>query len=559
MVKIKIDAEKAFLALFFAVFLFFGPGILFDHRVSHDFPYAYFASDSFQHQVRAEAIKDAGDFRYEAAYISKGLEDVVGRYPPAIYHIAVILSYASGIEVYDSIYFAVVFFAVISAFVMYIIIRDFNKAIAVLSLPLSLLIFSSPISTGFLWGHWPSILSQSFLVLLFWSIMRIDIKKSYMLIGLLLSAVALTHTSEAIFGILFLALFFGVKLFAKKLARDDIKSMALAFIIFSVISFYYMVIFFGTWAKAQPYSFAIEPVWEGNPGFYIAGFGLLLIPIIFGLIFSLPKLKNLHVSLILALVMLAAGFLNYAGFQLRSFQIRFFWPIYLSVFFGLGIYILFGFIVKKWNSAYAASVSAVMLILFLGIISLPQIAQTDVQAIPSIPQLNQESKQGIMNPFNWESLDWLSKNTEKESDIYFFYGDIYSQDALLRNSKRTHYQVDPEDFIKALQERKIKKEYMTETPGDTGGSISIRESFFKLKEHPDASLPEFGFGPKNICNFDYYVFDKVSREEVLAQYNMLIAQELLKKGYIKPVFENQAVVILKNNDVGADCIEERSF
>ena len=32
-----------------------------------------------------------------------------------------------------------------------------------------------------------------------------------------------------------------------------------------------------------------------------------------------------------------------------------------------------------------------------------------------------------------------------------------------------------------------------------------------------------------------------------------------KKGFIEPVFENQIVVILKNNNPGDDCIEERSF
>ena len=65
MVKIKVDLEKIILILFFAIFIFIGPGVLFDHKIQHDFPYAYGASDAFQHQIRAEAIKDAGHFRYE--------------------------------------------------------------------------------------------------------------------------------------------------------------------------------------------------------------------------------------------------------------------------------------------------------------------------------------------------------------------------------------------------------------------------------------------------------------------------------------------------------------
>ena len=117
MVKIKLDMEKILLVAFFAVFLFLGPGVLFGHIIRHEVPYGYFASDPFQHQVRAEAIKDAGNFRYEATYISKGFENVVGRYPPVLYHLAVLLSYSAGIETYDSIYFIVVFFAVVASFV----------------------------------------------------------------------------------------------------------------------------------------------------------------------------------------------------------------------------------------------------------------------------------------------------------------------------------------------------------------------------------------------------------------------------------------------------------
>lgn len=559
MVKIKLDLEKAALIVFFAVFLFIGPGALFDHRIKHDFPYAYFSSDSFQHQTRAEAIKDAGNFRYEAPYIIKGFKDAVGIYPPAIYHLAAVLSYSAGIEVYDSIYFLVVFFAIIASCIMYLVIRNFNKTVALLSLPMSLLILSSPPATGFLWGHWPSVLSQSFLIFFFWSIIRIDLDKSWIIIAVAMSAVFLTHTSEAIFAILFLAMFFGAKLIGKSLSKQDIRGIALSFGAFFALSFYYIVIFLNTWAKAQPFSFAVEPVWNGNPGFYIAGFGLLLIPIVFGLIFSLPKLKEAHVSVILAFAMLIAGLLNYIGFGLRSFQIRFFWPIYLSVLFGFGVYIIGKPIIKKWNFAYSSFVFIVLIAAFSGFMKLPVLKQTDVQAIPYIPQVSIAANSGIMDPFHWEALNWLADNSEDNATMYFFYGDIYSQDALLRNAKRVHYQVDPGDFINSIQERKIKKVYITELPGDTGGTISHRVSFFKFEDYAGTVPVEFHFGPKDICGFGYYVFDKVSRQEALAQYNLLIAQELLKKEYINPVFENQVVAILRNNNVGGDCIEERIF
>lgn len=548
-VKIKIDFDKITLILFFAFLLYIAPGFVLDHKLAHDFPYGYFASDSFQHQVRAEAIKDAGNFRYEAEYISLGFKGAVGRYPPVIYHIAVIFSYAAGTEVYDSIYFIVFFFAIMGAIAMYFIIRNFSRNVAIISLPLSMIAFSQPASIGFLWGHWPSLLSQVFLIAFAWCVMRIDLKKSFILMVVILSSIALTHTSEAVFGLIFLGLFLIVKLVSRNIGKSEIINIATAFLTAFLISAYYLVIFKNTWAIAQPWSFGIEPVWNGNPGFYIANFGILLAFMASGFFFSLLKLKEIHASLVFASAMLLSGFLNYAGFSVRSFQIRFFWPIYLSVFFGFGIYMLFKFAIKKWSIAYSFALFIIIVLLLLGF-----------PAIPLVPHyVSLPSNEGLMDVYHWSAFKWISSNTEEDSKIYFLYGDIYSQDALLRNSKRLHYQVVPEDFIKAIQERKVKRRYISELPGDSGGIIAVRKSLFSF-EYPERNVPDENFyGPQDICSFNYIVVDKGTRQPVLAQYNLLIASELLKKKYVSKVFENDAIIILKNNNIGGDCIEERSF
>ena len=548
MIKIKIDFEKMLLALFFTLLLFIGPGVAFDNRIMHDFPYGYSASDAFQHQIRAEAIKDAGNFKYEAPYISLGFEKSIGRYPPIIYHLSVIFSYLAGIEVYDSIYLLVFFFAIIGVLAAYLIARDFSKNAALMSLPLAVLIFSQPAVMGFLWGHWPSLLSQFFLIVFAWCVMRCDLEKSYIFVAIIFTSIVLTHTSEAVFAVIFLVLFLVVRIIGKNLKKSEIKNILIAFALSFVVSFYYLIIFMNTWAKAQPYSFAVEPVWNGNPGFYMIGFGSLLIFMAAGILFSLFKLKGMHTSIIFAFAMLLGGFLNYAGFSVRSFQIRFFWPVYLSIFFGFGFYMLLKFVVKKWNMVYTTISLVIFIVLLMGFIK-----------VPSIPFYTKITSQGIMDSYHWSALKWLGENTEPYSKIYFFYGDIYSQDALLRNSKRLHYQADPENFVKALQERKIKRSYITEMPGDSGGAIAIRTGLFGFEYPTETSPQENFFGPQDICKFGYLIFDKVSRQQVLAQYNLLIASELLKKDYIAKVFENEVVLVLKNSRIGDDCVEERSF
>ena len=132
--------------------------------------------------------------------------------------------------------------------------------------------------------------------------------------------------------------------------------------------------------------------------------------------------------------------------------------------------------------------------MFSGIANLPIIKQTNIQIIPSIPHLNRDTSSGLMDPFHWEALTWFNDNTPKDATVYFFYGDIYSQDAILRNTKRLHQQVVPEDFVNALQERKIRKEYITEVPGDSAGSFYRRTSFFhftRLSINPAGSASLF--------------------------------------------------------------------
>jgi len=431
---------------------------------------------------------------------------------------------------------------------MYLVIKNFNKNIALLSLPLTLLIFAPGSYMGFTWGHWPSVLSQFFLVAFFWSISKIDLGDSFAFIVLFTAAMALTHTSELFFGILFLILFFVIRIFNKKLKLSEIKTILIAALASFIISFYYLVIFKNTWMVTQPYSFHITQIWEGNPGLYLGNFGILLAFIAIGVVLSLFIIKKMHIALIIGFAMLLAGYTNYIGFDLRAFQTRFFWPIYLSVFFGFAIYKLSKLVIRKWNALYSIILSIIFIILLVGIVKVPYVHHYEKVSTP-----------GIMNLYHWETLNWFPKNSAEDAKLYFFYGDIYSQDALLRNSKRIHYQVDPEGFVDALNSKQIRREYTTEMPGDGGGSPAYRISFFKFGNYANEKDQEYFFGKKDICNFDYYVFDKVSRQPVLKDYNLLIASELLKKDFITEVFENEVSIILKNSKPGDDCIEQRSF
>jgi len=547
----KINLESIFLLIVFSVMLWAGCAIFFNHELSHNFPFGYLASDTYQHQVRVESIKLMGNYRYEAPYIVAGYEDNVGFYQPLLYHIGAIFSYVSGLETYDSTYLLIFILTSFASLIMYLIIRQFNKHVAILSLPLSLLVFSQAPYIGFTWGHWPAVSAQFFLIAFFWALSKINLKNSFILFTIFLSATILTHTSEAVFAAMFLFIYFIYK-FIKKDYKTLFKQALIGSILSFIICFYYLVIFKFTWARMQPYSFYAMKAWA-SPMFGIPSFKYLLIFLSIGFIISLFYFrKKKSTAFLVGLVMLLIGYSNYYGFGHRSFQARFFWPIYLSIFLGAGIYYLIKLIIKKLQTIHSIAIASIFLIIL------------NISAMSSIvPVTARFTAQGLMSQQHWDMFRWFQDNVNNEK-ILFFYGDFYGQKAILRNTHIPPYRVGTNYFTSILQNKTIKREYMISRLGDHHGvHYAYRKSFFEYGYHAEeeeSKDPTYYYSKmRDICTFDYYIFDKVSQQPVFAQYNMLIASELIKKEWIQPVYGNDYVIVLKNNNPGEDCINEKRF
>ena len=357
-----MNLEKPVLGAFFILMLFLGVSNLWDHKVSHEFPYSYMASDTFQQQTRAEGIKEAGNYKYEPFYITKGWEDVIGYYPPVLHHAGILLSFSAGMETYDTVYFMVFFNAILASLIMYFIIRKYNKHIAILSLPLSILIFSDKSYVGFLWGHWASITGQLFLIASFWAIANFERKGIEILLGLFLAALALSHTSELIYAAGFIAIFSLVLLFYRKFNFEYVKKMSIAAAISLVLSFYSLYIFYYSFKVVNPYQFEVSNDWGGTPIFGIGDFELLLIFMAIGFIASFLLFRKMDAAILAGVFMLLVGYTNYIGFGIRAFQPRLFWPIYLSIFFGLGLYMLLKLIPSRFVTLSSLVVSIIFIL-----------------------------------------------------------------------------------------------------------------------------------------------------------------------------------------------------
>ena len=309
----------------------------------------------------------------------------------------------------------------------------------------------------------------------------------------------------------------------------------------------------------------LQSVREGTFGFREVNLGLLgfwgLLAIVGFLVFIARFLRKDRASWVAGLFFLFMFIMSYMyviGFGKRAYTHRFYWWFYLAFFVGLGIYFAAKLIYKKWNLLHSTGVALALLLLF---------------GIPLLKVTNAGS--GLMDKYTWESLVWIREHTDPDSLVYYFYSDGLSQAAALYNSHRVSFKINPQTMIDGIQQQKILRTYFfgladsyhvylcdfnifspagyytnhlnLALMGDTDYGCTIKD--FDVLDYPPKGVEE-----KDICTARYLYFTKQAGQQVLAQYNMAIAQTLLQKPWIKDIYSNPLVVILENEKPGADCL-----
>jgi len=149
-------------------------------------------------------------------------------------------------------------------------------------------------------------------------------------------------------------------------------------------------------------------------------------------------------------------------------------------------------------------------------------------------------------------FNWLSLETQIDSDILFIYGDTFNQYTMLANSHRKSYTIHINDYIDSIKKGLIKRNYETILSALNEHEYPYKTGLFTYKRYGLESTTK-----SDICDFDYYVVSKRSYQPLFIQYELIIVNELLKNEWFKSVYENEEYVIIKNNNKGGDCIENQ--
>lgn len=552
--------EYALLILTLGILLWLGPGSIWAHRIDHGYPYAYNAADAFQHQARAQGILRIGDYEYEPMErISGVFAAFPGYYPPTVSQLGALWAAIPGLETYHTTPALVFLSVLMSGALMYFIIRRFNAIMALLSLPLFLYLFSTPVAMRyFTWGNWPGIFGQIFLFLFAWTVLDRDMPGWILFILVALTGTFMAYTSYVIpIGILLLAAL-GLMAWGGKLKPARIVMLALAFPVFLLAVSRFAIIFLNVWGPLMEEQ-AVLTDWPGGGGAPVfAELGAIRWLVVGGAVFSVAILyqhlrrKRVTKSLIIifSLLMFGLGYANAIGFHKRAFFVRLLWPLYLSVFLGILLYHAGAALLRqsgrRWSLALAAGVTSLLLLAVALTVQRP------------------DAGQGTLDRQLWEGITWLRDTTPDNATLAIMYGDVFVGD-LLWNVQRHHLLIDKEGYVEALRNNSVKR-YMLSTIGTNWYPFTTIPEDLR-KENPvfwgwkwDDSLPRKTlWQERDICAWEYILFTKQSYQPVLAQYGLYIASLLQEKEWIGRAFENDRVVILHNTRTGDACIEDQQI
>lgn len=523
--------EKIFLLLFIGVFLFFSIGELSDNRISHDFPYRYYASDAFLHLGNAENVKLTGFYKNHPPYISAGFEDVAPLDPPGMDYLSSIMSYFTKIQVYDILPLLAVILTLFGVLAFYCLLRLTSPNIAILSLPLSILLCTKKFFLGIAWGHFDTYAAFAFFIVAIWLFSKLDRKFILIPLSIVISAAFMTHGGEAIFIGGFAVVYFIVRYFTTGIEGAHIWKISLSGLVAIILSFPFLKVFYFVYAQEPGQLFTLN--FSTNPSIpALFDFGWMLIFIGVGLILSFLLLKEKNnIIITFSMFIFVLSFLNYIGFS-KAFDLRWFWPASLSTFFGVSLY--FGTrLIKGWKTAYSILVSIVFLVILISVF------HTTL------------SGSGLMNLNHWDMFKWIENNTATDSKVYYFYGDTFGQTAILYNGKRVSYYIDLDDYVNTIKENKITRFYESSIIIEVVGGLPYSTGIFSFGHHLDKI--DVG-GNMDICSFDYLVFDKVSVNQIFSIYNVGVRDILLNKTWTEMVYDNPVASIVKNNKKGEDCI-----
>lgn len=558
----KIKIEFIFIILFIIILMkflsSFNGGLII-----HPAPYNYNAGDMFTYAVYAEVAKFENDASVVPFYLSQRVEGIPSTLVAMNAFISAELSLFTGIESYEFLIHSTLLFITLSIVMLFYFLSKINLRLAVLAFPLSLLVFKWPFQYAITWGMCGSSPTMFFAIVGLFCIKYLNKRYIFIVLGIMNGAGFLAHARETLMFNLGVALYFLIQLIKEKIPQDIIKNpsnlikllkenevlISLRNYFFSIpitllMMFRYIpILSLFLFAKSAKYGYGTSnnfitymPPWLPHH-VYFHQFGffeyLIFAGAAIGLCFLIfKKVKEIDMIIAFALMFLFNGFFSVLGN--KTTQIPHLFPVLLMPFAGLALFIVYLFIKKivKWPAL-------IFSILFL-FIFIPTVMHHSPGLV---------SDYAFSDPYTWEGFKWIRNNVADNENVFVLYGDRHNQDTLFYMLLKNSYRLNLENYIE-----QVSKGNLTSNLPATG--YILAEYFIKIDGKYVYRTNNSIKMNEPLCYYDYIYSNKISRIPQIQKYTLALLDKLVKESNFVPVFQNELIIILKNNNVGRECFKD---
>jgi len=529
--KLNGSIEKLGILGILTIFILAYP--IFPKKLSYEFPSLHGTVDNlwFDNFI-VQAVKSENLLK--KPYFMSGVDSLHAQ-PMLFFSSIYLISKFTNIQPWNLEYGFILLLMLFSSILFFFFLYNFNKKVAFLSLPCLYLLWTLYFSLGVLWGQWMDVTGLSFLVvsLYFYSLLvrrKIEInKKICIFLSLLVAGMISSHLEYLYFIFTIMIWIAGNAILDRKNFLDDkhnirlISLFVLSFvfgILFAFDNFFRVMMSFG---KGAGKLVTFKPILgkrlgAHEPSFF--DFGILAPIIALGVFFSFIYIwqkRKIPFEFSAGFCSLIVGFGNFFGFS-KYYEPRFYWPLFLSIFFGYCLYILLSSIRKiDWKYILPASfiISILVVIIFFGKVPTPFT---------------------LVTKYDWEIFKWISKNTDGNASILYLWGDNWYQDKIFWYGERKSYLIDRNNFIKGNLVAKFVGECGVRRKGILYKSVCPHE--FLPTEINISNL-------ENFKNFDYIVSWKISSYPLITEKINKIIGDLIENNITTIIYQNKYIVVMK--------------
>lgn len=538
-----IDKNKKYIALGGLILVLFllvqmiNP-IFFHNSINHTYPQGYLAGDAYITLANIKYVSQVGLYRdTQPDLVEFSTKKYTTIEPPLFIYLGAAITKIMGVESYDGTNIALTLLLISSILIIFIFLYKIEPLISIIFLPYALFVVAFPYMASYTWGYWRQFMAMNaffFSLIIFQN--KLSLKTS-LLLSVVLSCTILGYPYYALF---FVFLYILVLLFSYFSQKQKIKELFIYSLIIFTLALIFTSVYLldfvasrqtseGSILKASTdLAFGSYTAFGATVQFsQVQGLTFVFISLIIILLYFIIKIKShnnlVKISLALLLMLFTLSALPSLGITQRAYQLRFLWPLIITMLFSFALYILLSVFIKSKPVKSLIMLGVFILMLFL--------------FYPISEQYSKVQLGSIVSEQHWAAYQYITNTADNDSEVLII-DPTQNQDHVIVSMAKKRRFLNQIDIMNILEKNLSLDNVSTER------QCHYPAANFKDFKFEKITPPETCYNMNYpMCHFDYILLVLINNQ----QYLSWVDQQKLTSIFT-PIKQFDYVVILKNNN-----------